>query len=109
MLTLLAIAMAVLIVLARISAVLQCERFCFSNNVCSAGAQAAAWGETDDGYHCSFAIWYRSLDRSQWNTLSASNLGWLFDGYETYALVISVGVALRRPRRSASMWDRGSR
>jgi hypothetical protein len=42
MLTLLAIAMAVLIVFARISAVLQCERFCFSNNVCSAGAQAAA-------------------------------------------------------------------
>ncbi len=40
--------------------------------------------------------WYRSLDRSQWNTLIASNLGWLFDGYETYALVISVGVALRQ-------------
>src|SRR6266851_8914091 len=40
--------------------------------------------------------WYRSLDRSQWNTLIAANLGWLFDGYETYALVISVGVALRQ-------------
>ena len=40
--------------------------------------------------------WYRSLNRSQWNTLIASNLGWLFDGYETYALVISVGVALRQ-------------
>jgi MFS family permease len=40
--------------------------------------------------------WYRSLDRSQWNTLVASNLGWLFDGYETYALVISVGVALHQ-------------
>jgi MFS family permease len=40
--------------------------------------------------------WYRSLDRTQWNTLVASNLGWLFDGYETYALVISVGVALRQ-------------
>ena len=26
----------------------------------------------------------------------ASNLGWLFDGYETYALIISVGVALRQ-------------
>ena len=25
--------------------------------------------------------WYRSLDRSQWNTLLATNLGWLFDGY----------------------------
>ena len=40
--------------------------------------------------------WYRSLNRGQWNTLIASNLGWLFDGYETYALVISVGVALRQ-------------
>jgi MFS family permease len=40
--------------------------------------------------------WYRSLNRSQWNTLIASQLGWLFDGYETYALIISVGVALRQ-------------
>ncbi|MEA2997582.1 MAG: hypothetical protein QOG74_3131, partial [Alphaproteobacteria bacterium] len=40
--------------------------------------------------------WWRSLDRAQWNTLLASNLGWLFDGYETYALIISVGVALRQ-------------
>src|ERR1700674_1592860 len=40
--------------------------------------------------------WYRSLNRTQWNTLIASNLGWVFDGYETYALVISVGVALRQ-------------
>jgi MFS family permease len=40
--------------------------------------------------------WYRSLDAKQWNTLLASNLGWLFDGYETYALIISVGVALRQ-------------
>src|SRR3954462_7138572 len=40
--------------------------------------------------------WYRSLNRSQWNTLIAANLGWLFDGYETYALIISVGVALRQ-------------
>ena len=41
-------------------------------------------------------VWYRSLDSKQWNTLLASNLGWLFDGYETYALIISVGVALRQ-------------
>src|SRR4029078_330086 len=40
--------------------------------------------------------WYRSLNRSQWNTLIAANLGWVFDGYETYALIISVGVALRQ-------------
>ena len=40
--------------------------------------------------------WYRLLDRSQWNTLIASNLGWMFDGYETFALVMSVGVALHQ-------------
>jgi MFS family permease len=40
--------------------------------------------------------WYRSLGRTQWNTLIASNLGWVFDGYETYAIIISVGVALRQ-------------
>lgn len=39
--------------------------------------------------------WYRSINRKQWNTLLASNLGWLFDGYETYALILTVGVALR--------------
>jgi len=40
--------------------------------------------------------WYRSLDRSQWNTLIATNLGWLFDGYEVYALILTVGVALHQ-------------
>src|ERR1700737_3215417 len=40
--------------------------------------------------------WYKALERGQWNTLIAANLGWLFDGYETFALVISVGVALRQ-------------
>jgi MFS family permease len=38
--------------------------------------------------------WYSALNRAQWNTLLASNLGWLFDGYETYALILTVGVAL---------------
>jgi MFS family permease len=40
--------------------------------------------------------WYRLLDRSQWNTLIASNLGWMFDGYETFALILAVGVAVRQ-------------
>ncbi|HYX65145.1 MAG TPA: MFS transporter [Burkholderiales bacterium] len=40
--------------------------------------------------------WYRGLDRKQWNTLFASNLGWMFDGYETYALILTVGVALHQ-------------
>jgi MFS family permease len=39
--------------------------------------------------------WYRALDRRQWYTLFAANLGWLFDGYETYALIITVNVAFR--------------
>src|SRR3984893_19559880 len=38
--------------------------------------------------------WYSALNRAQWNALLASNLGWLFDGYETYALILTVGVAL---------------
>ena len=40
--------------------------------------------------------WYRSLDRQQWRVLVASNLGWLFDGYEIYALFLTVGFALRQ-------------
>jgi MFS family permease len=40
--------------------------------------------------------WYSALDRSQWNTLLAANLGWLFDGYEVYALILTVGVALHQ-------------
>jgi MFS family permease len=40
--------------------------------------------------------WYRSLGRDQWRALFATNLGWMFDGYETYALILTVGVALRQ-------------
>ena len=40
--------------------------------------------------------WYRALSRSQWNALIASNLGWLFDGFETYALILTAGAALRQ-------------
>jgi len=39
--------------------------------------------------------WYRLLDRRQWRTLAAANLGWLFDGYEAYALILTVTVAFR--------------
>ena len=38
--------------------------------------------------------WYRSLDSNQWKTMFASNIGWMFDGYETFALILVVGVAL---------------
>jgi MFS family permease len=40
------------------------------------------------------APWYRSLTTSQWRTLAAANLGWLFDGYETYALFLTLGPAM---------------
>src|SRR6266446_5364722 len=39
--------------------------------------------------------WYRALDRRQWNILLAANLGWLFDGFELYALFLTVGPAMR--------------
>lgn len=38
--------------------------------------------------------WHRSINKTQWKALGASNLGWFFDGYETYALILTVGVAL---------------
>jgi MFS family permease len=39
--------------------------------------------------------WHKSLTGSQWRMLIAANLGWLFDGYETYALILTVGPAMR--------------
>ncbi len=38
--------------------------------------------------------WYRALTPGQRRTLIATNLGWLFDGYETYALLLTVGPAM---------------
>ena len=40
--------------------------------------------------------WYRSLSRDQWKVLVASNLGWTFDGFEIFALFLTVGFALRQ-------------
>src|SRR5690349_1276783 len=40
--------------------------------------------------------WYRALNRTQWKTLFASNIGWMCDGFETYALILTIGVALRQ-------------
>jgi MFS family permease len=40
--------------------------------------------------------WYRSLSRAQWRVLGASNLAWLFDGFEIYALFLTVGFALHQ-------------
>src|SRR6266404_9856644 len=40
--------------------------------------------------------WYRTLSRAQWKVLVASNLGWSFDGFEIFALFLTVGFALRQ-------------
>src|SRR5215204_2116210 len=51
---------------------------------------------TSPAMQTSDAPWYRTLTSAQWKTLVASNLGWMFDGYETFALILTVGVALRQ-------------
>jgi MFS family permease len=37
-----------------------------------------------------------SIDSSAWRALAASWLGWMFDGYETYALVLVMALAVRQ-------------
>ena len=39
--------------------------------------------------------WYVELNASHWRLLAATFLGFLFDGYETYALFVVMGPALR--------------
>ena len=40
--------------------------------------------------------WLSGLGRSQWRSLFAANLGWLFDGFETYALILTASTVLHR-------------
>jgi MFS family permease len=40
--------------------------------------------------------WYRSIGWAQWKALIASNLGWTFDGFEVFALILTVGAALHQ-------------
>jgi MFS family permease len=40
------------------------------------------------------AAWYARLTPGHWKILTASFLGWIFDGYETYALISVLGPAL---------------
>src|ERR1700758_3826823 len=40
--------------------------------------------------------WYRTLTKAQWKALLASNLGWTFDGFEVFALILTVGAALHQ-------------
>lgn len=39
--------------------------------------------------------WHAGLTRVHWRVLTASFLGWVFDGYEAYALVVALPFALR--------------
>src|SRR5713226_3132082 len=43
-----------------------------------------------------YSPWYRSLNRAQWKALIASNLGWTFDGFEVFALILTIGAALHQ-------------
>jgi MFS family permease len=40
------------------------------------------------------ASWTTSIDKAGWRALAASWLGWMFDGYETYAIVLVMGQAV---------------
>ena len=40
--------------------------------------------------------WHRELNAGHWRVLAASFLGWIFDGYETYALLLVMVPALRQ-------------
>jgi MFS family permease len=38
--------------------------------------------------------WTTPIDKASWRALAASWLGWMFDGYESYALVLVMGAAV---------------
>jgi MFS family permease len=40
--------------------------------------------------------WYRQINSTQWKTLIAANLGWVFDGFEAFALILTAGFATRQ-------------
>jgi MFS family permease len=40
--------------------------------------------------------WYRTLSATQWKTLVAANLGWVFDGFEAFSVILTVGLAARQ-------------
>ena len=41
--------------------------------------------------------WYAGLTSKHWRTLWGSYLGWIFDGYEAYALVVALPLAMKAP------------
>ena len=39
--------------------------------------------------------WHEGLTGKHWRVLVASFMGWVFDGYEAYALIVALPFALR--------------
>jgi len=37
-----------------------------------------------------------AMNATQWKTLLASNLGWVFDSFEAFVLILTVGLAMRQ-------------
>ena len=56
----------------------------------------------------SSAPWYRTLSREQWRVLAAANIAWTFDGFEIFALFLTVGFAVHQllPAGAASQTPR---
>lgn len=50
----------------------------------------------DSGSRTPEVVWYKAISRKQWSALLASNLGWVFDGFESFALVLTAASALRQ-------------
>ena len=50
--------------------------------------------------------WYQGLSPKHWRVLTASFLGWVFDGYEAYALVIVIPFVLKSMLTAAQFVDR---
>ena len=40
--------------------------------------------------------WYLTLSKKHWLILLATNLGWMFDGFENYALILTAGSAFKQ-------------
>lgn len=51
------------------------------------------------------APWYRELNAGHWRVLAAAFLGWIFDGYETYALLLVLTPGLRQLLDPSAMAD----
>ena len=47
-----------------------------------------------DGTAASAELWSTSIGKAGWRALAASWLGWMLDGYETYAIVLVMGQAV---------------